>query len=112
MTDSTSEHPRLDWHLDNWARYMRAGGTRQLGTKTQGHWSSGNSDFDTMADYSEMRQAIAFDALIWDLVEIERASGMHYHLAAVGRSNREPLEAVYVRSRISLSHAMARRRIS
>jgi len=106
-----AEHPRLDWHLENWARYQRAGGTRQLGTKTQSHWASGSSDFETMADKSEMRHALAVDALVWDLPDIERVAIMHTHLNAVWRSNREAMQEVYGRARLSLSAAMLRRAI-
>ena len=108
----TGPHPRLDWHLDNWARYQRGGGTKHLGCKTQSLFSSGSSDFDTMADRNEAKFAITMDTLVWDLPEIERIAVHHKHLQSVWRTNREPMESVYARARLSLSAGLVRRGIT
>lgn len=63
------EHPRLDWHLENWARYILVGGTSKLGVATSRYWASGSSDFDSMCDVMDLDNAIKIDAFIWSTPE-------------------------------------------
>ena len=106
---SWMDDPRLDWHLDNWARFMRVGGLDDLDTKMPSFWSSGASDFDTMADNAEAQQAEAFDALVVCLPIDERIAVHHVHLGAVWRMHRQRIEDVYERARLSLSDGMRRK---
>jgi tRNA(Ile2) C34 agmatinyltransferase TiaS len=106
------EHPRLDWHLDNWVLYQYRGGTKHLRAKTQSMWSSGSSDFDSLADRAENKFAIDMDTLIWDLVNSERVAVFYVHLDAVWRTNREPILEVYARARVSLSVGLQRKGIT
>ena len=105
------EHPKLDRYLDLWARYHFAGGTKHLRCKTQTHWAAGNSDFDTMASSSDLKIAIAMDAIVWDLPPVQGSAVMHVHLAAVFRFNRDPLDVVYQAARIAISAALRRKGI-
>ena len=105
------EHPRLDWHLENWAYYMRAGGTKKLVCNVTSMWSR-TEDFDSMCDRMEVGCAITVDALITDLSPVEQSSIYHRHLHAVYRTNREPMEVVYARARAILSAALIRKGIS
>lgn len=114
MPDDTTplaEHPRLDALLDNWVTWQRGGGTRHLRVATSRFFASGSSDFDSMLGEVDRRDAIVLDACIWDLPPVERSAVMHVHLAAAWRFQREPLDAVYLRARLSLSAALLRRRV-
>jgi len=108
------EHPRLDWHLDNWARYMRERDVDELECKNIDIWQAGHSDFDTMADAMERRCAVAFDSLVSDLPIAERVAVHHMHLDAVWRVNRPgmTIEAVYQQARETLSDGLRRKGIS
>lgn len=123
------EHPRLDWHLDNWTIYVFTGSTRLLRCKTQSHWASGSSDFDQMAAYEvDLKSALATDALIWTpfqvrdgrgrvityplgLTELERTSVLHFHINAVWRSNRMNLQEQYSRARLKIGKGLLKRGI-
>ena len=114
------EHPRLDWHLENWARYHLYGWREECGVKTQSHWASGSTDFDELADNSERRCAVIMEALIGGegktqgvLTPVEVCVIHHYHLGtAVWRPNREPIEVIYERARGLLSDGLRRKGIS
>lgn len=102
------EHPRLDWHLDNWVRYMRAPDTRGLGVVTCRYWHSGSSDFDTLADTAEMQCARTMDAVISDLPPVQRTCVHHVHLG-VRFVYPDSVETVYADARASMSRGMALR---
>lgn len=57
---------RLEWHLDNWRRYMKAGeGILGYNGHSAGFVSGGNSrDFDDMVDAADMRCAKAVNTII------------------------------------------------
>jgi len=109
-----NEHPRLDWHLDNWARYMRENDADELDCKIVDFWQVGGSDFDTMADSMERRCAVAMDVIVSDLPIAERLAVHHRHLHAVWRINRVgvTMEQVYERARLSVSDGLRRKGIS
>jgi hypothetical protein len=107
--NALGEHLRLDWHLENWARFMRHGGLDDLDTKMPSWWASGSSDFDMMADRAEVQQAEAFDALVVGLLVDERIAVHHVHLGAVWRMHRQRMQDVYERARVSLSDGMRRK---
>jgi hypothetical protein len=117
---TNTEHPRLDWHLENWAQWHIHGETSALNVKTQRHWASGSADFDQLADTQEKICAIAMEVLIHGdsyhrgvLTIVEECIIHHYHLGtAVWRANREPNEAVYERARQKLSDGLKRKGIS
>lgn len=123
------EHPRLDWHLDNWTVYVFSGATRLLRCKTQSHWASGSSDFDKMVAFEvDLKSAQAVDALVWDehewkdsfgrvrtnplgLTPVERGAVLHLHIDAVWRSNRIPMEVAYMAARLKISIGLLRRHV-
>lgn len=107
------EHPRLDWHLDNWAQYMRDGGLEELDCKAADIWSGAFIvTFDEMADNMEQRCAMAFDALVGGLPIDERIAVHHVHLGAVFRLKRQSMDDVYKRARLGLSEGLGRRGIA
>ena len=109
---SADEHPRLDWHLDNWARYMREQDVEELECKIVDIYQSGSADFDTMCDHMERRCAIAMEALVNDLPLPERIAVHHFHLGAVWRMHRVKIEDVYLRARAGLSVGLRAKGIS
>jgi len=108
MTD-ISAASRVDWALDEWARYMRGTGNA-LGypTKIAMIGVSGASDFDDLCDAADTTIARAVDALIDDLGPSQRASVYHVHLAAVWRF-REPVEELYERARTAVEAGLSRK---
>ena len=111
--ETPGEHPRLDWLLENWVRYMRGYDMHiRLDAKTSDFWASGNSDFDGMVNAADLDNARVTNAAIEDLSQVEQASIHHMHLSAVWRTNREPIEQVYLRARITLSDGLRMRKLS
>lgn len=106
------EHPRLDWHLDNWARYMREQDVEELECKIVDVYQSGSADFDTMCDHMERRCAITMEALVTDLPLPQRIAVHHFHLGAVWRMHRVRIEDVYLLARVRLSDGLRARGIS
>lgn len=108
------EHPRIDWHLDNWARYMREHDVEELQCKILDVYQSANADFDAMCDAMERRCAVAMDALVSDLPLAEKVAVHHKHLSAVWRFNRPgaTMESVYQSARENLSEGLRRKGIS
>lgn len=88
MTDE-----RLDWHLANWAEYMRPRqsdyGRGYSGRASGGMGQSGSRDFDTMVEAADSDCARAVDAIICgSCTPIEQCAVHHYHLGAVFRFQR------------------------
>jgi hypothetical protein len=114
----TAEHPRLEWHLENWARYQRTRHDfQELDCKTTPWWA-GNYDTDRATDQADITQAEELDAIIWStgtpecLNEVERASLVHIHIGAVFRFRRVNLQDVYQQAREKLSAMMIKRRMT
>ena len=86
---------RLEWHFDNWRRYMRRDSvTDGYPGKAAGCVGGGYSQsFDDMADASDVRCARVLDALVSSLEHMERAAVYHQYLYAVFRHGRDPDEA-------------------
>lgn len=107
-----TDHRRLDELLDRWAVWIRAGGMEQFEVGAAGFWSSGSTDFDSMVNTADMKDAVTMNAVVEDLAPIEQCAVSHIHIGAVFRSNRgEKMEDVYVRARINLSDGLRRRKV-
>lgn len=79
---------RLDYHLANWADWMRSGSTRGLKAPSAscGFVGGGyNTDFDSMVREADSRSAAAMDALIRGLSGVHQAAIHHRYLHAVYR---------------------------
>lgn len=114
-------HPRLDWHLDNWAAWHRSrDDLAELGCKTESLWS-GNYDNERETQNADTRQAEAVEAIVNSdqsaavpdgFTPVERVALHFMHLGtAVYRFNREPLDVIYERAREKLSRGLLRRGI-
>lgn len=69
------DYDRVEWHLWNWARYMRTGGYAGLsisGRASGGIGISHSADFDQLADLADRSSARACDAVIRDLKPLEQ----------------------------------------
>jgi hypothetical protein len=106
------EHPRLDWLLWNWSRFMRVGGMEDLAVVTAEYWASGSRDFDEMVDNADLNDVIATNASINDLPPDQQVAIHHWHLQAVWRTNREPIEVVYARARVNVSAGLFKREVT
>lgn len=103
LSDGGEEEERLlDWHLRNWAAWMRTGGIA-LGYSACGCRAGGVvGDFDDMVQTSDRVCAMALDSVIEGLAPVESAAIYHTHLYAVYRFPRFPLEVALGRARIKI----------
>lgn len=78
---------RLEWHFDNWRRWMRKDDvTDGAPGKACGCVGGGYSQsFDEMVDAADVRCARIMDALVNSLTTVERAAIYHEYLYAVFR---------------------------
>lgn len=106
-----TDHHRLDELLDRWATWVRTGGLEQFQVGAAGFWASGSSDFDSMLHAADSKESEVVNAAIEDLAPVEQISIAHIHLHAVWRTNRRPMEDVYVDARANLSEGLRRRRV-
>lgn len=107
------EHPRLDWLLDNWVRYMRGYEIKfRFSVKTARYFASGSSDFDGMVRTADINDAVKTNAAIEDLPPVERFAISNRKLGTCWRFNREAEEAVYERARLTLSEGLRRRGVT
>lgn len=81
---------RLEWHFDNWRRWMRKDDvTDGAPGKACGCVGGGYSQtFDDMVDAADVRCAGIMDALVNSLTPAERAAIYHEYLYAVFRLTR------------------------
>lgn len=66
---------RVEFHLDNWSRWMRTGGYTGLSAPHRASGGIGIShtaDFDQLADIADMQSAKACDAVIRGLRPLEQ----------------------------------------
>lgn len=97
---------RLEFHFDNWRRWMRKDDvTDGAPGKAAGCVGGGYSQtFDDMADASDIRCARIVDALVSSLSPVERAAVYHEYLYAVFRSGRNSnLEQSLLRARTKVA---------
>lgn len=97
---------RLDWHLENWTRWMKSGGV-SLGYARM--YQVGRMDFEAMCHAVDRWAARVVDAAIDSLAPADRAAVYHRHLAAIFRFPRESVDAVYRRARERLKIDLSRR---
>jgi hypothetical protein len=113
VVNAPAMHPRLDWHLKNWAWWHRnQRDTDHLDCKTESLWA-GNYDNERETNAADVHQAEQVEAIINSdrcpavpdgFDEVERCALHYMHLGtAVYRMNREPLDVVYDRARARLN---------
>lgn len=96
---------RLEWHFDNWRRWMR----KDTVTDGAPHTAAGcvgggySQSFDDMADASDVRCARVLDALVNSLNLLERAAIYHEYLYAVFRHNRGQLALALSSARLKIA---------
>lgn len=103
---------RLAFHLENWADYMRSGGTRGLKAPSSacGFVGGGyNNDFDSMVLAADRQAAEIMDALISGLSPVRQAIINHKYLCAVFRFPRGNAEAEFQAACVLLERGMATR---
>ena len=109
--DGSEEDKRLDWLLDNWAEWMRAGRFgRGLPTKSPGLRSTGASDSDDHLVGIDLRLARAMDAIIDSLPLAERTVIHHTRLASVWRLRVDIYETL-ASARRQIRELMRKRRV-
>lgn len=96
---------RLEWHFDNWRRYMRRDSvTDGYPGKAAGCVGGGYSQsFDDMADASDVRCARVLDALVGSLTLLERAAIYHQYLYAVFRHGGDALPQALASARLKIA---------
>ena len=75
---------RLDWHLDNWAKYMQGG--LDLGARISSLYGSGGvsgeDEFDVMCEKADKVSARAFDGCVESLPRPQRTAINHVWLGS------------------------------
>jgi len=104
---------RVDWHLENWKRYMFTG--QYVGLSAPGRASGGigishTADFDQLADQADRVLARAVDAIIRDLRPLEQKALRCRYLHETWCSP-HPLGAVVLVARESVRMGLNRRGI-
>lgn len=96
---------RLEWHFDNWRRWMRKDSvTDGAPHKAAGCLGGGYSQsFDDMVDAADVRCARVLDALVNSLTPIERAAIYHEYLYAVFRSGHDALQQALASGRLKVA---------
>lgn len=96
---------RLEWHFDNWRRWMRKDDvTDGAPGKAAGCVGGGYSQsFDDMVDAADVRCARILDALVNSLSPIERSAVYHEYLYAVWRAREDVLEQSLFRARVRVA---------
>lgn len=90
--------PRVDWHLCNWADFMRSDATKGLRApgKSSGFVGGGyNNDFDSMVLQADRSAAEIVDALIQGLTPGQSAAVHNRYLACVFRFPRQNQEDAF-----------------
>ena len=96
---------RLEWHFDNWRRWMRhdvivdGAPGRAAGCVGGGY----SQTFDDMVDAADIRCAKIVDSLVNSLSPTERAAIYHKYLYAVFRATRGSLEQSLARARLKVA---------
>lgn len=103
-------YDRLDWHLANWARYMRTGELSRLDVRG-GHGLEGFKHYDSEGEYnkSDRDTAIQVDAVIRDLKQMERDALHTEYLGAKWPNKPEFLSVVLVLAREQVQRGINRR---
>lgn len=102
---------RLEWHFDNWRRFMRRGDvTDGYPRKGAGCVGGGYSQtFDDMADAADIRVAGIMDALVKSLPPMENAAIHHEYLYAVFRFSRDNFKTTLAAARLRLARWLVSR---
>lgn len=111
LTIAGMPEARLEFHLDNWRRYMRSGvgvdGLPGRSVVCQGGGIS--ATFDELVDAADMRCAQAVDALMLGLADAERAAINHVYLYAVFRFPRNNLDDLLLSGRFKVAKGLVSR---
>lgn len=96
---------RLEFHLDNWRRWMRKDSVTDGYSRTAAGCIGGgySQSFDDMVDAEDIRCARILDALVNSLEPIERAAIYHRYLYAVFRHGRDQMDAALQRGRMRIA---------
>ena|SRR3990167_3825801 len=102
---------RLEFHLDNWRRWMRSDvpvdgyPSRSLVCSSSGH----SVTFDALVDAADIRCAMAVDALMRGLSPAEGAAINHVYLYAVFRFPRGNLADLLLTAKLKLARGLVSR---
>lgn len=106
----------VEYHLRTWARWQfgsRYGSLRRLwfAGNASGRMASGSSTFEDLCDSADDQRARVINALVDDLVPMQRCAVHHVHLTSVYRFPRSTLEATYAQALLALRRGMVRKGI-
>lgn len=95
---------RVEWHLDNWRRWMRSGQEVDgYGESTGVSGGGASQHFDDMVEASDRRCAEIVNTVIEDLPGTQQASIHHAYLAAVYRFGRHDYPAMLSAAKLKIS---------
>lgn len=96
---------RLEFHFDNWRRWMRKDDVTEGAPRVAAGCVGGgySQSFDDMADASDIRCARIVDALVGGLKPTERAAINHRYLYAVFNFPRDNFEQLLCSARTRIA---------
>lgn len=100
---------RVEFHLDNWAGWMRSGQeVDRLPNKSSGLSSGGSSKaFDDMAEASDRRVAHLVNTIIDDMMAAHQSAIYHHYLHAVFRYPRGNKETLLAEAKLLVGKGLA-----
>lgn len=102
---------RLEWHFDNWRRWMRKDDVTEGAPRVAAGCVGGgySQTFDEMVDAADVRCAKILDSLVNSLSHVERAAIYHKYLYAVFRLERCSMEQSLSRGRLKVAEWLVAR---
>lgn len=102
---------RLEFHFDNWRRWMRKDDVTQAAPRVAAGCVGGgySRTFDEMVDAADVRCAMIVDSLVNSLSHVERAAIYHVYLYAVFRLPRVNVDDTVLRARIKVAEWLVAR---
>lgn len=99
---------RVEWHLDNWSRWMDSGrGVEGFAHESSGVTGGGSSQhFDDMVEASDRRCAAIVNTIIDDLPSIQQMAIYHQYLAAVFHFGRADLPTLLDAARTKIGASL------
>lgn len=110
LNDRFHSFDQTDWHLQNWAAWMRTGGFSSLAYQiSEGH--KGSTTFDEMVENADRIAARAVDAILGNLPPAQQCAVHHVWLGASWRFPRNNVDALLELAKMAVRRGLSERGI-
>ena len=102
---------RVEWHLWNWAKWMRSGANKQAAPRESSGLTSGGAsqNFDDMVEAVDRRVAATMNVIIDDLPPAQGAAIHHEYLRAVYGFPRGNFDALLIEAKAGIGRGLAKK---